>query len=219
MSIFLSNFIYTCRASNPNIQLSQAKKYLSVPFLTKPHLKKYLESSFGDPICLDTDDDWGMIIALCLDKNVYPDKKKEIVHRAFDKYDTQCTLHLPVSWIRNNRYGVDISEKNTIFINKLLEKQFKRELFQYTSMLTLVGVERKTAMQEFCMVRGIEVGSDTSDHITIDNLLKLERRIRNQKENPQKYQRQLSVLKPKIRQGSFFDNYNNERLSAIRAIA
>jgi hypothetical protein len=121
--------------------------------------------------------------------------------------------------VKKHHYGTDIDKKNTVYVNKMLEKRFKRELLWYCHVLSLVDIEYKTALLQFCNLRNIEIDVD----ITLDNLQKMDYRNRKKEEEAEgekfsKNPRCLSVLVPEFQQGSFFENYNDVRFKHIKVI-
>jgi hypothetical protein len=202
--------------TNPNYHQLKPKKYFKVTLATKPYIKKYLQHEYGDNIILGTDDDLGLLIGAGLEKKFYSNEKKELIHRAFDKYTTECTIYLPIHFLTEYRYGMNLSEKNTVYINKYLEKNFKRELLWYCYVLSLADIEYKTALLQFCNLRNIEIDVD----ITMDNLQQMNYRTRKKEEEKLNNSPQsLSVLVPKILQGTFFENMNQVKFKSVKLIS
>lgn len=150
------------------------KSHFSVQLPTKAYLKKYIEVLYGTPVSFDTNSYLGKIIAVVLDKNVFPERSRTVIHKTFDVYDKQLTIFLPIRWMQKYYYGTDISAKKVVYINKLIEDKFEEELFMYCKALDLLGIERKDALLEFCNKYNLEIDED----ITFECIKKMEYRIR-----------------------------------------
>jgi len=148
--------------------------YFSIHLPTKPHLKKYLEAKYGNPVIFQMDSYFGLIIAAVIEKNVYADRNKEVIHRAFDIYKEPIIIHLPISWLKNYRYGTDVSEKHVVYINKLIESSFEDELYMHCAVATIYNQQRKIAIENFCAGYNIDIETDVS----FENLKKMEYRYR-----------------------------------------
>jgi len=148
--------------------------HFSVKLPTKAYLKKYLEVLCGTPVTFDTNSYLGKVIALVLDKSVYPELSRKVIHKSFDVYDKELTIFLPIRWIKKYYYGTDINSKKVVYINKLIEDRFEDELFMYCQALDLLGIERKDALLEFCKKYNLEIDED----ITFECIKKMEYRIR-----------------------------------------
>jgi hypothetical protein len=194
----------------------QSKKYFSIKIPTKQYLKRYIEHKFGTPVIFNESHFLGMALCSVLDRTVYANRNHTIIHRAFDKYTSEIIIHLPLFWIKKYQYGFDIDEKKAVFLNKFFESMFEEDLYKYCYVMNLVHIERKKAMEEFCLTHGIEPDED----ITWDNLIKTEYRYRKSFEEKQdKQHHKLSCLQPEIFQGSIFENYNQHRLNYLKKVS
>lgn len=150
------------------------KGQFSVKLPTKAYLKKYIEILYGSPVFFDTSSYLGKIIAVVLDKNVFPERSRKVIHKTFDVYDKELTIFLPIRWLEKYYYGTDVNAKKVVYINKLIEDKFEEELFMYCQALDLLGIERKDALLEFCAKYELEIDED----ITFECIKKMEYRIR-----------------------------------------
>lgn len=150
------------------------KGQFSVKLPTKAYLKKYIEILYGSPVSFDTSSYLGKIIAVVLDKNVFPERSRKVIHKTFDVYDKELTIFLPIRWLEKYYYGTDVNAKKVVYINKLIEDKFEEELFMYCQALDLLGIERKDALLEFCAKYELEIDED----ITFECIKKMEYRIR-----------------------------------------
>jgi len=70
-----------------------------------------------------------------------------------------------------------------IYLNMLLDKKFEEDLAMYTRVQVETNkLQRKQALELFCIERGINLGDDTDDDITYDCLKKMEYRFREKKD-------------------------------------
>lgn len=152
--------------------------HFSIILPTKPYLKKYMEALYGSPIKFNADTYFGKVIAACLDKNVYPDKNRSFIWKAFDEYNDELKIFLPIDWLKKYFYGTDLTDKKAVFVNKLIQDKFEEDLYMFCTILDLAGVDRKESIEEFCTRYKIEI--DT--HITFEALKKMEYRFRSKKE-------------------------------------
>lgn len=150
------------------------KSHFSVKLPTKAYLKKYIEVLYGSPVTFNTNSYLGKIIAVVLDKNVFPERSRTVIHKTFDVYDKELTIFLPIRWMEKYYYGTDINAKKVVYINKLIEDKFEEELFMYCQVLDLLGIERKDSLLEFCNKYNLEIDED----ITFECIKKMEYRMR-----------------------------------------
>lgn len=172
--------------------------YFTVTLPTKAYLKKYIEVLYGSPVVFNTNSFLGKVIALALDKSVYPEVNRTIIYKSFDRYDKMLHISLPRVWLEKYYYGTDIHPKKAVYINKLIEDKFNEELFQYCQLLDILNIERKDALLDFCLKYNLEIDED----ITFETIKKMEFRFR-QKKSDKVPQYLSSVVKQAI-QTSFF---------------
>jgi hypothetical protein len=160
-----------------------AKSYFKVEIKTKPFLKKYLLSLYGDPLILSVSNPIGLFVTATLEKAVYPTATKEIVHRSYEKYKDTITVSLPLIWLKKYYYGTGVSESRTVFINRFFEGMFQKELSDYCENKSKDKGDRQQAIYDFCAGHNIDIPTD----ITFDNLKQTEFRYRKRMEkNPSK---------------------------------
>ncbi len=148
--------------------------HFSIDIPTKAFLKQYLFALYGDPLIFKSDHFFGMVLAACIEKNVYKDRSKQQLTHRFDSFSENITIYFPSHWLRNYYHGNGISNEKAIFINKFLEERFEEDLYRYCFMLDLAGVQRKDAIEDFCRHYHLEIDL----HITFENLKKMEYRFR-----------------------------------------
>ncbi len=152
-------------------------KHFKLTFKTKPYIVKYLQFVYGNPISLDISDYTGFVISSLLEKNVYPDRNKKCIQSGIHKLTTDCTIQLPPSWLNHYRYGVDLSEKKTIYLNRLLELEFKQKLVLFVQIKLIKEPRYKgyeKALMDFCDMYKINVPED----ITFEAIKQMEYRYR-----------------------------------------
>lgn len=160
----------------------------SLEFPTKPFLHRYLVSINGGSLVFSLKSSFGMMIASAAEKELYPDLNWNRIHQAFNKYTDTAILHLPKDWLANYRYGFSLQPKQVVFINNMLQKRFAEELEVYCCYARKFGLMNKDAYYEFAERHGIEI----DEHITFDNLKKMEQRQREQMQRmPKVVQRSL----------------------------
>lgn len=154
-------------------------KYLSITLPTKTYLKKYMQSLYGESLIFERYDYYGMVIASSLVRSVYPERAKELINQALDKYPDAMVFHMPLQWLKKGYYGTDVDEKHSLFINKMIEEKFEDHLCSFCKLYTQMGIEKKQAIEEFCTEHNLEIDQD----ISMDNLIKTEYRHRLKKES------------------------------------
>jgi hypothetical protein len=166
-------------------------RYFSIEIPTKPYLKQYLESLYGDPITFSTDNYFGISLLGFLEKKFYRKQTEAITHRQVDRFTSPLKVLLPKWWLTKSDFGTEIPEKNIILLNKLFEERFEEDLCKHCLLFAAVGVEIKIVIEEFCRIHNIEIET----HITAEALKKKEYRYRisKQKEFYAHLSRQISV--------------------------
>lgn len=155
------------------------KSYFTISVLTKPYLKKYFHTKYGNPIIFSTENYFGICLAGLLQRPVRIHKKKDFLRMRVDKFTELMDILCPISFLTNDVLGTYISDSHTISLNKLFEEKFEEELTFFSTVLNICGVETKDAIEEFCKNYNIEVGSD----ISFEALKKKEYRFRKNLEN------------------------------------
>jgi hypothetical protein len=138
------------------------QKYFSLQVLTKPYLKKYFNRLYGDPLIFTEKNYFGITLMPHLERPADLQRKKEFIRLRVDRYDASLIVHCPMTFLTRNKYGFAISDESTISINKLFEERFDEDLFRFCSMLNLVGIDRKDAIEEFCSIYNLDMEFDIS---------------------------------------------------------
>jgi hypothetical protein len=146
--------------------MKPTKGYYTIDIPTKPYLKKYLQSLYGDPLTFSRDDYFGSTLTGYLQRKFYSQNEKELTYRKFDTFSTTLTVHMPAWWLTESHFGTDIPEDNIIFLNKHFENLFEEKLVTFTMSLGMANVNVKTALELFCKMHNIEIDVD----ITYDAL-------------------------------------------------
>ena len=149
-------------------------EYFIIKLPTNPYILKFLQSIYGSMFILSMDDPLGMFIAGVMDKNVYPDKNRVVIYRAFCKYTHHINIYVSRRWLIKYYYGTDLEDKKVVFINKFLQLFFERELNLYCETMKAVRIDRQTALEQFLQKHNILEDED----ITKDNIVKIEYRYR-----------------------------------------
>ena len=139
--------------------------YFPVSFKTKPFLRKYLISVYGQRPFFSHDDYFGMAVAAALDnpKKLHADKKQKDFDQLFKRFTADITIFLPVYWFKKSMYGVEIGQDKVCFINGLIEKRFEEELFMMANFYkNVLDVDMKDAINDFCNNHDIELDEDIS---------------------------------------------------------
>lgn len=153
-------------------------KGLKVTIQTKPYLKKYLHTLYGNPLRFTSDNEFGMTIAAFLHRPVSrlvsTKKGKEALRMRFDKYDTSVELYLPNAFRSERRGDYQIEDENVIIVNKLFERKFVDDIWSKCNLMSILGVEIREALTLLMDTYNIVIDED----ISMDSLEKKEYRHR-----------------------------------------
>lgn len=168
--------------------------YFSVSIHTKPFLKKYLETLYGSPIIFQTDNYFGMSVAGLLDNPIEFHKTKAELRLRTDRYTTRLDIHCPMTFLTKRRFGFHISDQHTISLNKLFELRFEEDLYKFCLTYSIMGIDNKVAIDDFCRCYGIEI----EDDISFEAIKKKEYRYRKELENraPQMSRKKIASIQP-----------------------
>jgi hypothetical protein len=176
-----------------------AKKHFDLTIQTKPYLKKYFQTLYGDvkqgkEIFFSTDNLFGICIAAFLFRPLKFHHRKEMLRLRTDKFDAAMNIHLPITILTERRGGFEISDQHTITINKLFEQRFEEDLWKFCLIENIKDVETKDALEKFCDLYNIVIDED----ITYEAIKKKEWRYRKKMKNsaPQLSREELMVLEP-----------------------
>jgi hypothetical protein len=167
------------------------KGFFSITIQTKPYLKKYLQSLYGDPLIFSTENSFGIVVESLLSRPLEDHNNPEVLRQRFDKYTTSLELFIP---IRNifKRKGFAITQRQILSLNKFFEKQFCEQLLSWCEMGVIYKVEYKKNIEDFCWRHKILIDAVDED-ISFDALKKKEWRARKKKEEKEKECAPLSV--------------------------
>lgn len=164
------------------------QNHFSLIIYTKPYLKKYLQSLYGNPIIFDKDNLFGVTIAAFLEKPLDFHVTKEELRCRTDKYTEKLEIFLPKTILTKRRStGYDLSDANTITLNKFFETRFTEDLARWCELGMVYKVEFKKNIEDFCHRYKIELEYD----ITFDAIKKKEYRLREKR----KIQEEKSTLR------------------------
>jgi hypothetical protein len=160
------------------------KKHFELCVQTKPYLKKYFQTLYGNParnkeIVFTTDNLFGICIAASLFRPLQFHHRKELLKLRTDKFDARMDIHLPITFLTERRGGFAISDAHTITINKLFENRFEEDLWKFCLLKNIQDVETKDALEEFCQLYNIVIDED----ITYEAIKKKEWRYRKKMKN------------------------------------
>jgi hypothetical protein len=175
------------------------KKHFDLSVQTKPYLKKYFQTLYGDPahnkqIFFTTDNLFGICIAAFLFRPIKFHHRKEMLRLRTDKFDATLQIHLPITILTERRGGFEISDAHTITLNKLFENRFEEDLWKFCLVENIKEVETKDALEKFCTLYNIVIDED----ITYEAIKKKEWRYRKKMNNcaPQLSREELMDLDP-----------------------
>ncbi len=163
---------------NPTLAL---ENYFPLTIKTKAFLKPYLEALYGSPICFSFKHTLGTVIVGLLERPYKTHKRKEIIQfRVFDKFETDLTIYLPKAWLKGrlNKPDYELSDDSIIAFNKFFENLFEEDLYKFCELARIYKVERKKAIEDFCMRHRIGI----EDHISYECLQKKEYRFHKEQE-------------------------------------
>lgn len=167
-------------------------KGLKVTIQTKPYLKKYLHTLYGNPLRFTSDNEFGICLAAFLHRpvsnlfNTDPvpvlayksHDNKQILKMRLDSYESFIDIHLPKTFLTERRGGFDIKDQHVIVLNKLFEKKFEADLWRLCTVMNILGVEIKEALTEVAESYNIVIDED----ITYEALKQKEFRYRKKME-------------------------------------
>ena len=103
----------------------KSSTHFSLVIYTKPYLKKYLHSLYGNPLIFDKDNLFGVTVAAFLDKPLDFHVTKEELRCRTDKYTEKMEVFLPKTILTKRRsLGYDLTDQHTITLNKFFETRF-----------------------------------------------------------------------------------------------
>ena len=125
-----------------------------------------------------------MLVAAYMERPLKFGVTAEELHQRFDSYTVPLEIFLP-NHLRDQRRPFTVNDKNTLSLNKLFENHFCEKLFDWVSYGILYQVELKKNIMDFCWRNKISIGDEADDDISIDAIIKKERRYRRKKEEQQ----------------------------------
>lgn len=158
--------------------MSGFKKSISIQVPTKPYLKKYIEAQYGCPVNFTTKNYFGLTVALSLKKPMRNAQGETIKKMRFDSFTSSITIKAAPSFLTHYDYDLSINENQALTVNKLMEEKFEEDLYQFCSVMFLLGIETKEALGAFCTRYNLEIDED----IAFEALKKKEYRKRKEVE-------------------------------------
>jgi len=155
--------------------------FFSITIQTKPYLKKYLQSLYGEPLMFTTDNSFGIIVESLLTRPTEDHHSAVELKQRFDKFTAPLEIFIPNRYLFK-RKGFAITDRHTISLNKFFEKQFSEQLLSWCEMGVIYEVEFKKNIEDFCWRHKINIGEEADDDITFDALKKKEWRFRKKKQ-------------------------------------
>lgn len=154
----------------------KSSTHFSLVIYTKPYLKKYLHSLYGNPLIFDKDNLFGVTVAAFLDKPLDFHVTKEELRCRTDKYTEKMEVFLPRTILTKRRsLGYDLTDQHTITLNKFFETRFTEDLARWCELGAIYKVEFKKNLEDFCYRHKIELEYD----ISFDAIKKKEYRFRD----------------------------------------
>lgn len=173
-----------------------SKKSFCLTIRTKPYLKKYLLTLYGETqatctenpptgkLAFSIDNLFGVIVAAFLYRPLDFRKNAALLKNRADRFDTPLDVELPMTvYTKGHGPGYAIDDDRIITLNKLFENKFEEDLWQFVLIRNIGDVETKDALLEFAARYNIEIDED----ITYECLKKKEWRYRQKmkKTSPQ----------------------------------
>jgi hypothetical protein len=146
---------------------------------TKPHIKKYLQSVYGDPLVLNLQNDFGDVVISKLVTNLSCNLSNHDIDVRLNRFTEDLPIFLPKHWLfKIPKEAYQINSNKTININRYFENLFEKSLHETVEdALNFLGINRQTSIDVFATTHGIELGKD----VTFDALKQMEYRFRMNK--------------------------------------
>ena len=148
-------------------------KYYFTKLPCKPYIKKYIASFYGLPVPASNKTTLGCFVNSCLAKERYRAHYygESFIYKNFTDY-----LVFQISGWAFMHIGFDFPKAKVIEINQFLEARFEEHMFLHCNTHYIAGqTERRKLIEAFAESHGIELEED----ISLDALVKTERRMRN----------------------------------------
>ena len=161
----------------------------------KPHLKKYIECIYGNPIRVSLQNDIGHVILTTLSSRMDSAISRDAVavsaiDAQHDRIREEILVVIPFHlYYRLNK---DVTPYNKILLNRYFQTCFDNDMFFVVTSLVNCGISRKQALERFADQLNIVIDED----ISMDALIKSDYRMRQK--NLKKILRDLSTLKTAV---------------------
>jgi hypothetical protein len=148
------------------------KNYYGLSIATKPYIKGYLETLYGNPIIFSRDNYFGMIMAGLLCRPVrHQHAPKVLEWRVFDKFTDSVKVYLPKWWLTKYECGHTLTNNQIITLNKLFENRFEEDLYKHCDLAIIYNVQIKKTLEDFCWQHHISVEEDISYEALQKNII------------------------------------------------
>lgn len=108
------------------------KKQARFTLPVKPHIRKFIHVLYGYPFKIDNKNQLGIILQTLLEKRSYVDSGLNAVTRKKRLKQLTATVECFAALYRlKEEEFVHVPEHQVIMVNRLLEKEFERELYVY----------------------------------------------------------------------------------------
>lgn len=151
------------------------KSYM-INIKTKPYIRKYLIAKYGHPIPLNYSTLIGATVLGFLSKTVPTDTHQFAKDIRYKHFTRDIFFTIASSRVNNYSHGLNVTQNQTICINRFFENEFEEYLYHYTNFAIAKNptVQRRQALQSIAESFGMEIDED----ITMDCLIKAEYRKR-----------------------------------------
>jgi hypothetical protein len=155
--------------------MQNSPRYALVSIPVKPYIKRFVTKLYGSPVQANNKSTLGILINLTLEKQTY----EQAFSQSFtDRYYTD-QLQISISAWQFTNKGFDIPPPKVKVINKIMEQRFEEAMLDFVSTrINQPGAERRRLIEAFAEHYGISLEED----ISLDALVKTERRMRSAQE-------------------------------------
>ncbi len=156
------------------------QNYYALVIPTKPYLKEYLYTLYGNPIYFNHENYFRKVLEALLERPGRTHKYiKEILYANHLNYTDGLEVYLPR---KESPRKQTLSPNSIIAINNLFEERFNEDLHKHLELAAIYKVERKKAIEEFCYQHHITI----EDQISFGALKKKADRFREKKKKKNK---------------------------------
>lgn len=139
----------------------------------KAYVKKYFSALYGEPFPLNLTSDLADTILTKMVTQPIKRLSHHQINQAFLHFNDKIKFQLPADFFY--RVENNLNQQQSYAINRYLHNVFESDFFAVVNVAAAFGVERRIAIESFCMKFNITLEED----ITYEALKKSEYRLRN----------------------------------------